>query len=196
MLSSCRSLSKDPQSATLQRWVSLDSLPRISGPDNAILPMPTNDYGEILVILFTSGTTSLPKACQLSYENMTAAAVAHRQNRHIYKNDRLVQHLPSFHALGSIPQLAFWLAGAAVVYPSRSFDARASLRAIEDEKCTHMAAVPSMMSAMLGDDRLASSNLDSLRSIDIAGTIVPPGLIRKCMDKDNLGPSMFQQATE
>ncbi|KAI4249806.1 MAG: hypothetical protein L6R40_000595 [Gallowayella cf. fulva] len=150
--------------------------------ENLCLPSALNDMDQTMVVVFTSGTTSLPKASFSTYQNLIAAALACKSLRHLDSSCTLLQHLPVFHSWSIGLTMAFWLTGATVVYPSRSFDARASLAAIESACCTHMPAVPSMIQALVSHPALSDTNLQSLQSIDLAGTMVLPEILAACMD--------------
>ncbi|KAI9719235.1 MAG: putative NRPS-like protein biosynthetic cluster [Candelaria pacifica] len=181
LLLTVKSVSSIPHGWT---WIGqlLDPETEISGP-----PDPLNNGDQPAIIIFTSGTTSLPKACLLSHSNICASVIAHQDSRHVTEESILVQHLPSFHAWGVIVTLAFWMKGASVVYPSASFDAGSTLIAIQEDGCTHMAAVPSMISALTNHPLMSSSSLGSLRSVDLAGSIVHPETVRACMDRSRIG---------
>lgn len=93
-------------------------------------------FEDTVIIGFTSGTTSQPKACPQSSENLMTSAIAVRSLRNIRPEDRLLQHLPGFAAMAVLINLTFLISGATIVYPSPSFSALASLDAIESERCT------------------------------------------------------------
>ncbi|KAL8732812.1 MAG: hypothetical protein Q9181_003814 [Wetmoreana brouardii] len=147
------------------------------------VPFPSNHLEQQMMVIFTSGTTSLPKASLSTYMNLTAAAIAYKSIRHLEPKTILLQHLPVFHAWSVSSSLAFWLTGATVVYPSRTFDARATLSAIEREACTHMPAVPSMIKALINHSSLGTKDLQSIQSIDLAGTIISPEIVEACIDR-------------
>ncbi|KAL8783246.1 MAG: hypothetical protein Q9213_004758 [Squamulea squamosa] len=147
------------------------------------LPAPVNDPNQTMIVLFTSGTTSLPKASISTYQNILASAYACKASRHLNPDSTNLQHLPVFHSWSICVTWAFWVSAATVVYPSRTFDARASIAAIERAECTHMPAVPSMIHALITRPSLSTAKLDSLHSIDLAGTMILPEIIEACMDK-------------
>ncbi len=153
------------------------------GIDQGSMPSPVNDLDQTMVIIFTSGTTSLPKASVSTYRNVLAGAMAFKAFRHLENGSTLLQHLPVFHSWSICISWGFWLSGATVAYPSRTFDARSSLSAIESALCTHMPAVPSMIQALVTHPSLPDTKLDSLHSIDLAGTVILPEIIETCMEK-------------
>ncbi|KAG6988915.1 hypothetical protein G7Y79_00068g096140 [Physcia stellaris] len=154
--------------------------------------VPTRDptpkhASDVVLILFTSGTTAAPKACPHTSKTLCLPALAYRSLRHINEDKCSAQHLPSHHSLGMTVTLAFWLAGACVMYPSRTFDALSTLDAIKRHRCTHMAAVPSMIHALRSHSSFDSCMLGSLLSIDLAGTTIESETLRACLDPNQFG---------
>lgn len=139
------------------------------------VPLPSNDQDQDICIVFINGTTSLPKASVSSYRNFLAAAIAYKTYRHLDSRSVSLQHVPVFHAWSICNSIAFWLAGGTVVYPSRCFDARATLSVIESARCTHMIAVPSMIQTMAAHPMLHTRSLHFIEMVDLAGYDDPAG---------------------
>ena len=97
------------------------------------------DMDQDVFIVFTSGTSSLPKACPHDNINLWVAWAATASYLPAKSSDLLLQHLPPSHIFACVDMIRHWIVGAAVVYASRSFDAGATLNGIESLQCTHMA---------------------------------------------------------
>ena len=69
--------------------------------------------------------------------------------------------------------------GAAVIYPSPSFDPGQVLASIEEERCTALYGVPAMFAAELNHPRFAKFDVTSLRTGIIAGAPCPETLMRR-----------------
>jgi acyl-CoA synthetase (AMP-forming)/AMP-acid ligase II len=57
------------------------------------------------------------------------------------------------------------------------------LRLIQDERCTHINLVPTLLGWMLSLPNLDDYDLSSLRLISYAGSPMPPDVLRKCINK-------------
>ncbi|KAK5137210.1 hypothetical protein LTR08_000715 [Meristemomyces frigidus] len=133
------------------------------------------------MILFTSGTTSLPKPCHLSSFMCLNAALGAVEARKVHSGHRFVQHLPNFHSYGIGWSLGFWCMGATVILPSESFEAQASLECFNIFKATHMSLVPTTAQAILAHPYFPQADLSTLVSVDISGAGVLPSVIDACI---------------
>ena len=123
-----------------------------------------------VLVLFTSGTTSLPKSCP--HSNKTIAAMCHSEalNFELDENRKSCKVMPMFHLGGVIESLPIWAVGGTVIYPSGQFDAQSTLEAIEREKCTDTLLVSTLLHALLNDSALSigKTSLPTLTKIGIA----------------------------
>jgi len=72
---------------------------------------------------------------------------------------------------------------AAVVLPSAAFDPRATLKAVESERCTALYGVPTMFVAELEDPAIDRADLTSLRTGIMAGSPCPIEVMQKVIDR-------------
>ncbi|MDB5428921.1 MAG: hypothetical protein JWP35_37 [Caulobacter sp.] len=121
------------------------------------------------LMLFTSGTTGLPKGCVLGQEGQAAAALAIALVQRLAPSDRLLSVPPLFHVGGWSMLLAHWAAGASCVFAPQPLSADAWCDLIERHGCTSASLPPT-----LRDDVLARADLHertaSLRRLSNAGT--------------------------
>lgn len=149
---------------------------------------PAIDANDPVNIQFTSGTTGRPKAVTLSHSNIlnNGAAVGFRTG--IRTGDRICIPVPLFHCFGMVMgNLACIAHGATMIYPAETFGSAPTLRAIEQENCTHCYGVPTMFIAMLNDPGFAAFDLTSLRGGIMAGTTCPVEVMRRVIDEMHMG---------
>ncbi|OCL07742.1 acetyl-CoA synthetase-like protein, partial [Glonium stellatum] len=175
--------------SNLSGWTSLKSL--FSKEESAHKPsfehISLRNSLQHPFILFTSGTTSLPKACPISEVNHCSGSLGCKEVCGFESNHRLAQLLPSNHAFAINLSFGFWFSGGTVVYPSPSFSPMSALEAVELAHCTHMAAVPSILQAITAHPSLPKRNLESLDTIITGGAIAPPELVQAAHDPKILG---------
>jgi fatty-acyl-CoA synthase len=131
-------------------------------------------------IQYTSGTTGFPKGATLSHHNIlnNGYFVARRQGWS--EADRVCVPVPFYHCFGNVVgNLGAITHGACVVIPAAAFDPRATLTAVEQERCTVLYGVPTMFIAELADPAFGSFDLSSLRTGIMAGSPCPVEVMKR-----------------
>lgn len=135
-------------------------------------------------IQYTSGTTGSPKGVTLSHRNILNNGFFVTELIGVGPGDRLCIPVPFYHCFGMVMgNLGCTSHGATMVIPAAGFDAAATLRAIEQERCTAVYGVPTMFIAMLGHPDLAVRDVSSLRTGIMAGASCPVQVMKRCIDE-------------
>jgi fatty-acyl-CoA synthase len=133
-------------------------------------------------IQYTSGTTGFPKGATLSHRNILNNGYFVTELINFSSSDRLAIPVPFYHCFGMVMgNLGCTSHGAAMVIPAPSFDAGATLRAIQGEHCTGVYGVPTMFIAMQNAPDFASYDLSSLRTGLMAGSPCPTEVMKRCV---------------
>jgi fatty-acyl-CoA synthase len=100
-------------------------------------------FDDPINIQYTSGTTGFPKGATLSHHNILNNGFFIGEGCRYTEADRVCIPVPLYHCFGMVlGNLACTTHGAAMVYPSESFDPVSSLAAVERERCTSLYGVP------------------------------------------------------
>ena len=125
---------------------------------------------DVVYLLYTSGSTSLPKGVQLQHyaliENMWQIGERQRVTEH----DRLWLAVSLFWGLGCENALFNVLTHAGCVVLQEHFDAGEALALIERERCTLFYGTPNMAQALYEHPDRANRDLSSLRGGATIGT--------------------------
>jgi fatty-acyl-CoA synthase len=131
-------------------------------------------------IQYTSGTTGFPKGATLSHHNILNNGLFIGELCRYTEVDRICVPVPFYHCFGMvIGNLAATARGACVVIPAPAFDARATLEAVQAERCTSLYGVPTMFIAELALPEFADFDLTSLRTGVMAGSPCPVEVMKR-----------------
>ncbi|MBI5030606.1 MAG: long-chain fatty acid--CoA ligase [Chloroflexi bacterium] len=160
----------------------------------------------IAALIFTGGTTGLPKAAQVSHR-MIAWNTLNTVIHDVTHNDTYLNVFPMFHTGGlfvyTLPQVIF--GGTTILI--RAFDPALVLSLIEKEKVTIFGGVPAMYQMMTQAENWAQVNLSSLRFCTSGGAPLPVPLVEKYTKEKGIrfkqgfgmtefGPGIFALAPE
>jgi len=135
---------------------------------------------DVANIQYTSGTTGLPKGVMLTHRNQVNNGLLLARGMRYAEKDRICIPVPLYHCFGCvIGNMASLASGAAMVLPNWSFDPRATLNAVQAEKCTSLYGVPAMFIAELGLPDFSSFDLTSLRTGMMAGAPCPVEIMKR-----------------
>ncbi len=137
-------------------------------------------FDDPINIQYTSGTTGFPKGATLSHHNILNNGYFVGEGMSYTEADRICVPVPFYHCFGMVMgNLAATSHGACVVIPAPGFDPAATLRAVQDERCTSLYGVPTMFIAELALPDFASYDLCSLRTGCMAGSPCPVEVMKR-----------------
>jgi acyl-CoA synthetase (AMP-forming)/AMP-acid ligase II len=151
----------------------LDGVPPVSTGSAVSL----DDLEVDAILVFSSGTTGLPKAVRHTHRSLGHAVEHWITALGLTERDRFQIATPPVHILGLLNIVTAVAAGARVRLHPR-FDLDASLRAIADERMTLEMAVAPIALAMANHPRLEDYDLTSLRYIMWGATPVAEEVAR------------------
>ncbi|MBI4788542.1 MAG: long-chain fatty acid--CoA ligase [Chloroflexi bacterium] len=161
---------------------------------------------DIAALIFTGGTTGLPKAAQVSHR-MIAWNTLNTVIHDVAHDDIYLNVFPMFHTGGlfvyTLPQVIF--GGTTILL--REFKGAKILEIIEREKVTIFGGVPTMYQMLTQAENWATADLSSLRFCTSGGAPLPVPLVEKyTAEKDvrfkqgfgmtEFGPGLFALAPE
>jgi fatty-acyl-CoA synthase len=125
-------------------------------------------------ILFTSGTTGLPKGATLTHFNIVNNANFVARALRLGYRDRMCIPVPLYHCFGMVMgNMGCVTHGATMVYPGEWFDPGQTLATIAAERCTVLYGVPTMFIAELEHAEFSHHDLTSLRTGIMGGAPCP-----------------------
>jgi long-chain acyl-CoA synthetase len=172
--------------ASLRR-ISYDDIERAPSPAPKVaqpVRIPA-DEDDPAVILFTSGTTGLPKGAVLSHRGLLSVLqsllmVTRRlptPGASVPPMTRALLSLPLFH-IGGLQQILTPMAtGGTIVFAEGRFDPAGVVALLREERIAVWSAVPTMVARVLDHlDASAGGTLDDVRTVGMGGSPVPQHL--------------------
>ncbi|MFV8054782.1 class I adenylate-forming enzyme family protein [Mycobacterium sp. 48b] len=138
------------------------------------------DPEDVGVVLFTSGTTSAPKAVELTHNNLTSYITGTVEFNAAEPADAALICVPPYHIAGVSAVLSNLYAGRKMVYLP-NFDAAEWVRLVEQEGVTSATVVPTMLDRIVTVLDSGNYTLSTLRNLAYGGSKVGLPLIRKAL---------------
>jgi fatty-acyl-CoA synthase len=141
--------------------------------------LPVADAGGSapVLLVYTSGTTSRPKAAVHTQDNLLANMRIASEVQRLTQEDIVATMLPLFHVGGlCIQTLPALLAGASVILHPR-FNADAALRCFAQQRPTLTLQVPATMKALVDHPQWSAADLSSLRAMWAGSSLLPAPLV-------------------
>jgi fatty-acyl-CoA synthase len=135
------------------------------------------DENHPVFILYTSGTTGLPKGALYTHKMLFWNSINTALRLDITSNDRSISCTPMFHTGGWNVIPTPFLHHGAYVCLMKKFDPAIVLKLLEEEKATMFMAVPTMLSMMAQSPDFDKVDLSSVKYFIIGGEPMPLPLI-------------------
>lgn len=148
----------------LQVWTLDQAREQIRGSGTAVDPHRPAAAADVALVLYTSGSTSVPKAVPLVQEALVENGFHIGERQGLGPQDRVLLASPLFWAFGAANALmAAFTHGAALVLLEK-FNARQAIDAVERHACTAIYTLPAMTHAILAEPTFDRNRLASLRT--------------------------------
>ncbi len=138
---------------------------------------------DMLFIMYTSGTTGLPKGVVHTHKTMLWATLTIGQKPVYHVGDRYLACLPMFH-VGALTPLAVNVYKGVSSVVMRSFDPVRAWELIQSERVTTALMVPAMLNFMIQVPQLDRFDRSSLRWVMTGAAPVPAELIARYAELD------------
>lgn len=169
----------------------------VAGPDADALPGEAQAAllheaappaaGDVALLMYTSGTTGMPKGVMLTQGNLAANAHAISAEHRLSPADRVLAVLPLYHinafAVTMLAQLAH---GGSLAMPPR-FSAGRFWEQASDTGCSWINVVPTMISYLLEGDEPPPAQTAAIRFCRSASAALPPEHHRAFEQKFGIG---------
>ena len=140
--------------------------------------VPTDPQADA-ALMFTSGTTSRPKAVRVSHANLRANTESIVTYLDLKATDRMAVILPFHYCFGASLLHTHLAVGGSVALCNTFTFPETAVELIARESCTGIAGVPSSFQLLLRASTYATRPLPSLRLVQQSGGRLAPALIQE-----------------
>jgi acyl-CoA synthetase (AMP-forming)/AMP-acid ligase II len=141
---------------------------------------PFVDPEEVAVLLFTSGTTSEPKAAVLRHRHLVSYIISSVEFLGCSPDEAQLICVPPYHIAGIAAVLSSLYAGRRIMYLP-TFDAAEWVRVASDEAITHAMVVPTMLGRILQAVEDNGAEPPALRHLSYGGGRMPLELVERTL---------------
>jgi fatty-acyl-CoA synthase len=151
----------------------LDYTDFVSGEALAIEAIPPGERagaGDIAFILYTSGSTSFPKAVPNAHGDAIENGFHIGERQGLTPADRVFLPMPLFWSYGAANAMCATFSHAATLVLQARFEPEAALTLIERHACTSIYTLPAVTNALIGHPAFSRARTRSLRTAMTIGT--------------------------
>jgi fatty-acyl-CoA synthase len=160
-----------------------DLTKKLSGSD---IQRPILNFDDPHLILFTGGTTGLPKGAILSHRLIFWNSVNTILSWSLRPDDIQPLLFPLFHTGGwNVLLVPFYHLGAKTILMG-DFNPDETIRITEEQKCTVVIGVPTMFHMMANTSLFEKSNFESVRIFISGGAPCPVAIMEKYWNKNKI----------
>ena len=160
-------------------WMHYETLIAHASHHEPVIDIEEND---LAVLMYTSGTTGVPKGCMVSHRNLYYVGQSMALEMEAKKEDSGIVCTPLFHASGEVVLMnGIYSATPTVIMPQ--WDVEAFLRLVEKYKITTGLLATPMLLQLINSSEADQYDISSLKNLLFAGAPVVPEAFKKAIER-------------
>ncbi|WP_020106559.1 long-chain-fatty-acid--CoA ligase [Nocardia sp. 348MFTsu5.1] len=143
---------------------------------------------DIAWMVYTSGTTGMPKGVMISHRNLVSGITSSALEWALPDNTVFLFCFPLCHVGGYVTLLNHMVGSTVGIV--RAYDNATFLRLVQEWKVTQTGLAPTMINFLLKDPALADYDLGTLEAIGYGSSAIPAAVLREGLER--LGVDFYQ----
>ena len=139
------------------------------------------DDEDTTILMFTAGTTGLPKGVMLTYKSMSSFALNNVVPLDPEDYEKNILTVPLYHVAG-IQTVISSVYGGRTLVVQRQFDPLAWMELVERERVQRAMMVPTMLKQLMDHQKFADYDLSSLQVVTYGAAPMPLAVIKRAIE--------------
>ena len=165
----------DPAEGMLHYQTLIDT----ASPDEPFTEIDDND---LTILMFTAGTTGVPKGVMLAHQNFSEYVLNNVTPAEPDVEEKNILTVPLYHIAGIQAVMASVYGGRTVVI-QRQFDAENWMTLVQNERVDRAMMVPTMLKQLMDNPSFSSFDLSSLKVITYGAAPMPLEVIKRAIQE-------------
>ncbi|MBI4337931.1 MAG: long-chain-fatty-acid--CoA ligase [Chloroflexi bacterium] len=158
-------------------WLFYDDL-LAGASDEERFPQAGDD--DLVVLMFTAGTTGHPKGVMLTHESFSSYILANVEPADPESEEKNLLTVPLYHIAGLQAVMAGFYGGRTIII-QRQFEAEEWMRLVGKERVDRAMMVPTMLKQILDHPAFAQHDFSSLKVITYGAAPMPAEVIKRAL---------------
>ncbi|XP_040069823.1 4-coumarate--CoA ligase 1-like [Ixodes scapularis] len=141
--------------------------------------VPTDNEEEVVAILYTSGSTGLPKGVEISHKAYCAAFHTCRSAGFCTEEDVFLCWNPFTHAAGFAVAMFCMFSGAKIFITNPLIPYKAFLEAVKTHEVSVFIGIAGQMQCIVNEVRRNNDSVPRVKKIFMGGSVIPTSLARE-----------------
>ena len=143
---------------------------------------PQGDGSDLTVLLFTSGTTSMPKGVMLTHDSFSSYILSNVSPVDPDDDERNILTVPLYHIAGVQTVMSSIFSGRTLIV-QRQFEPKQWMELVETEHVNRAVMVPTMLKMLMDHAEFHDHDLSSLNIITYGAAPMPFEVIRRAIQE-------------
>lgn len=149
--------------------------------EQGVVDSIADDEDAVAIVLFTSGTTSEPKAAILRHRHLTSYVFSTLEFMVADEDECVLVSVPPYHIAGMAALMTSIFIGRRIVQLP-TFSAQRWVDTVVEQGVSHAMVVPTMLGRILDEIETRGENLPTLKALSYGGGRMPVNVIERAMD--------------